>query len=278
MGARQWHTAQFQQAKAQAKAQAMAETADKKVIRDTDQEARQLARRLISTARFAALAAMPRQDGDYPSISRVQVSTDIDGTPVVLASSLSPHTGAMIANPKTSLLVGEPGKGDPLAHPRITLFTNARRIERESEAHTRIRRRHLARNPKAALYADFGDFSFFRLEMAGASLNGGFGRAYNLTAEELALGGDAKGMAAMEPSAIEHMNSDHADAVALYAEKLAGAKHGKWRVIAMDAAGMDLALADALVRVSYPEPLESAADLRKALKQMADAARAAGEP
>ena len=252
----------------------MAETADRKVIRDTDNEARTLARKLVSTARFAALAALPAEPGGFPNVSRVQLSTDSDGTPVVLASALSAHTGAMLANPQTSLLVGEPGKGDPLAHPRVTLFTRARRIARDTADHARIRRRHLARNPKAALYADFGDFAFFRLEIAGASLNGGFGRAYNLEAEDLAIGGDLAGMAELEPSAIEHMNADHADAVALYANKLAGAKPGKWKVVAMDAGGMDLALGDQIVRVFFPAPLEKAAGLRMVLKDLADAARA----
>jgi putative heme iron utilization protein len=48
--------------------------------------------------------------------------------------------------------------------------------------HARIRTRFLNRHAKAKLYIDFPDFRFFRLDSAIASLNGGFGRAYILTA------------------------------------------------------------------------------------------------
>lgn len=246
----------------------------KTVIRDTDTESIRLGKTLVATARHGALAVTPPDNDGFPGVSRVQLSTDADGTPVILVSALSAHLGAMQHQPRTALLVGEPGKGDPLAHPRITLMTMAEKIEHGTDDHARIRRRHLARHPKAELYVDFGDFAFFRLVVQSASLNGGFGKAYRLTAEDLAMEGDIAGMAELEPGAIAHMNEDHADTIALYAEKLAGAASGKWRLATLDAEGMDLASGDRLVRVFFPEPIQAAADLRKVLKQMADKARA----
>ena len=251
----------------------MNETAKKDVLRETDAEAIRLAKTLIATARHGALAAMPGASDGHPNVSRVQLSTDGDGTPVILVSALSPHMAAVITNPRSSLLVGEPGKGDPLAHPRMTIMTLARRVERGQPEHDRIRRRHLARHPKAELYVDFGDFAFFRLEIVSASLNGGFGKAYALTADDLAMAGDIDGMATLEPGAVAHMNDDHAEAIALYAVKLAGADEARWRIATMDCEGMDLAASDRLVRVFYPEPLAMAADLRKLLKRMVDDAR-----
>lgn len=252
----------------------MSETPEKKVLRETDDEAIALAKHLIGTARHGALAALPAQTGGFPNVSRVQLSTDFDGVPVMLVSALSPHMSAVMQNPECALLLGEPGKGDPLAHPRMTIYATAKRIERGTEDHGRIRRRHLARHPKAELYADFGDFAFFRLEPDSASLNGGFGKAYALTASDLEIAGDAAGIMAIEAGAVAHMNQDHRDAIALYAEKLAGADPGKWRLATMDSEGMDLALGDRLIRVAYPEPLKSAARLRTVLKEMADMARA----
>ncbi len=82
---------------------------------------------------------------------------------------------------------GDAGKGDPLAHPRITVMAEASGIERDSPDYQRIRSRFLARHPKAALYADFADFRFLRLAPVSASLNGGFGKAYVLTREDLAI-------------------------------------------------------------------------------------------
>lgn len=250
----------------------MVEKPQNNVLRPTDAEAIALARRLIATARHGALAAMPTAAG-FPNVSRVQLSTDADGTPVILISALSPHMAAIDADPRCAVLVGEPGKGDPLAHARMSIATRAVRITRGTDDHARIRRRHLARQPKAALYADFGDFAFFRLEIVRASLNGGFGKAFELTADDLALAGDVAGLAAMEEGAVAHMNDDHGDAIALYAERLAGQQPGAWRLATMDSEGMDLTLGDRLVRLPYPAPLETAADLRKVLKQMADRAR-----
>ena len=150
-----------------------------------DDEARAMARRLLHHARHGALASLDPASG-HPLASRVALATDIDGAPLILISALSAHTAALQADPRCSLLCGEPGRGDPLAHPRITLVARAHRIDRADEAvHSRVRRRYLVRQPKARLYADFGDFAFWRLEVERASLNGGFGRAYELTAADV---------------------------------------------------------------------------------------------
>lgn len=244
----------------------------RQVIRDTDDEAIRLARDLIATARHGALAVSVAETG-WPGASRVALATDYDGTPVILVSALSWHTRAILENPRCSLLVGEPGKGDPLAHPRISLFLTAKRLERGGADHDRARRRYLARHPKGALYADFGDFSFFRLTIERASLNGGFGKAYELTAEDLAPKGDIDGVAAMEEGAVAHMNEDHGEAVDLYARAFAKAKPGRWRLATLDAEGLDLVDGDRACRVWFPAPLESAADLRPALVNMARSAR-----
>lgn len=156
----------------------------KDVLRTVDDDARALARRLIDDARYGALAVLEADTG-HPAASRVALATDDDGTPLILTSALAAHTPALVADPRCSLLVGEPGSGDPLAHPRITLFARARKLARDSDEGRRARDRYLQAHPKAALYADFGDFAFWRLEPQRASLNGGFGRAFALQASDL---------------------------------------------------------------------------------------------
>lgn len=251
------------------------ETEKASVIRETDADAVRLALTLIHTARHGALAVHGGETG-HPGVSRVQLSTDSDGSPVTLVSFLSPHAQAMVDHPKAALLVGEPGKGDPLAHARISLFVEAEKIDRASPDHARLRARHIARHPKAELYADFGDFAFFRLKITGASLNGGFGKAYNLTADDLAMTGDTAGMAAMEASAVAHMNADHSEANTLYATRLAGARDGRWSLATLDPQGMTLVDGDQVARVWFDEPLDDAGQLRKVLKVLADRAREKG--
>lgn len=155
------------------------------VIRDTDNEARDLARSLLTGASFASIGVLDPETG-FPSVSRIILITTPDSTPVILASRLSAHTQGILNDPRCSLLVGEPAdKGDPLVHPRMTVQCVAEQVQRDSEDHSALREAFLARHPKSKLYIDFPDFSFFRLTPQKAALNGGFGRAFWLTPEDL---------------------------------------------------------------------------------------------
>lgn len=244
-------------------------------IRPTDEAARSLARGLLRGARSASLATLG-PDG-HPAASLVSVATDGDGTPLILVSALAAHTDNLLAEPRASLLLSPGGKGDPLAHPRITLKTRARRIAREAPEHARLRRRFLAHQPKAALYADFPDFAFFALAIEAASLNGGFGRAYELTpADLLSDPAGAAAIAEAEEGVLAHMNADHAEAVRLYATALLGAREGAWRAVGIDPDGIDLALGDTLLRLAFPQPVGEPAALRETLVALASQARQAG--
>ncbi|WP_163268841.1 HugZ family protein [Chelativorans alearense] len=239
---------------------------------ETDAEAIRLAKTLLRTARFGALATLDA-DG-APLATRVAVATDMDGAPLILVSALSAHTAALAADPRCSLLVGEPGKGDPLAHPRLTLKARAERLERGTIGAAHAERRYLNRHPKAKLYAGFADFSFFRLEPEGGLLNGGFARAYKLKREELlAEGTVSAALLEIEQRAVEHMNEDHADAVENYATAFAGAEAGNWVLTGIDPEGIDLAKGDEARRVFFDAPLKDASEMRPVLVAMAKKAR-----
>jgi heme iron utilization protein len=226
------------------------------------------AKDLLRRIRAGALATLDIDDGS-PFASLVNVASDFDGAPLLLLSKLAVHRGNVEKDARISLLLGDGGKGDPLAHARLTVMGRAGIVEGGG-----VRRRYLARHPKAALYAGFPDFSFFRVEVTGGHLNGGFARAARLSTEEILT--DCSGADALreaEAGAIEHMNSDHADAVRLYATKLAGAKNGPWRLTGIDPEGIDLAFGDKTARVPFAERVLDPATLRKALVAMAAEAR-----
>ncbi len=143
-----------------------------------DDAARTLACGLMTEARHAALAVIEAGAGT-PYVSRIAFGLGPDGAPVTLISALAPHFAALRETPECALLIGEPGpRGDPLTHPRLTL--------RARSAHDTLRAHYLATHPKAALYADFADFSFVRFAVRSGAINGGFGRAYALTPADLA--------------------------------------------------------------------------------------------
>ncbi len=245
----------------------------KDVLRPTDAEAVRLARTLLRSSRYGALAVIEPETG-APAASRVATATDIDGAPLILVSALSLHTAALIADKRCSLLLGEPGSGDPLAYPRLSVACEAERVERSDPLLQRVERRYLARQPKAKLYAGFADFSYFRLEPQRASLTGGFGKAYALTRDDLlTISAVNASLAATEQSAVAHMNADHAEAVSVYARAYAKAEPGRWQLTGIDLDGMDLALGDDVRRVFFPQPLASAADIRATLVRMAQEGR-----
>ena len=121
------------------------------------------------------------------------------------------------------------------------------------------------------MYVDFPDFSFWRLSPSTIHGVAGFGRIETLTPEEVFP--TATEMEALEASAIEHMNRDHADAVHLYATKILGAKPGPWRILAIDSDGADLGLQDQSLRINFQAPVFTADALREKFAELAYEAR-----
>lgn len=148
-------------------------------IRPTSSEARQMAARLLHDARHGALGVIDPATGD-PMVTRV-ASIWIDGALHLLVSDLSSHTAALTADPRCSMLISDAArKGDPLAHPRLTIQCRATFVEKPP-----LRDPWLTAYPKARLYIDFADFRMVRLTATAAHLNGGFGKAYRLTPADL---------------------------------------------------------------------------------------------
>jgi putative heme iron utilization protein len=232
-------------------------------------------KRLLRATRAGTLATL-NGSGD-PFASLVTLATDHDGAPLILVSQLSAHTRHLDKDGRCSLLLAETGEGDPLAHPRLTVTGVAAKVVEPAVRQT-IRARFLARHPKAELYVDFADFSFWRIAMDQIHLNGGFARAARFPAVRLMTPvAEARALIEAEAGAIAHMNIDHADALDLYARTLAGKPGGAWFATGLDPDGMDLACGDLTARIPFDAPVLTPGDLRKALVRMAHAARGAAQ-
>jgi heme iron utilization protein len=239
-----------------------------------DFDPKSVAKGLLRVTRSGSLATIDRNTG-HPFASLVNVATDADGSPLILVSRLSTHTANLESDGRASVLLASSGKGDPLAHPRLTLLGTFVELARGDADEPRVRRRFLARHPKSELYAGFADFSFWRLRVVSAHLNGGFARAADLKAADVMTDiGDAAGLIETENGAIAHMNEEHAEAVRLYATRLLGAEDGKWRLTGIDPDGLDLALGDMTLRLPFPGRVTDAQALRKTVVELAVKARA----
>ena len=191
-----------------------------------DFDAKSTAKKLLRLIRAGALATIDRNTG-HPVGSLVNVATDSDGSPLILISRLSSHTANLETDSRASVLLATAGKGDPLAHPRLTVLGRFAQIARDATDEAHLRRRFLARHPKAELYASFADFALWRMTVESAHLNAGFARAADLTAADVITDiSGARDLLDIEASAVAHMNEDHADAVALYATKVIGCPGG----------------------------------------------------
>ena len=232
------------------------------------------AKSLLRATRAATLATLDPAGAPFASL--VNLATAPGGAPLLLVSALSAHTGHLRADPRLSLLLSPGGKGDPLAHPRLTVSGTAGFLDRASPEGAAARRRFLARHPKSALYANFPDFTFVEVEVGSVHLNGGFARAAALAPADLLTGLiGAEALIEAEEDALTHVNADHPEAVRLYARGLGGAD-GPWRMTGLDPEGADLALGDATLRLSFPERLTGPGALRRVLAALAEAARERG--
>ena len=92
------------------------------------------------------------------------------------------------------------------------------------------------------MFAGFGDFAFYRIEISTAHLVAGFGRIVDLQAagHPGRSGRRRRPACDAEERASAHMNEDHADALRLYATNLYGAPDGDWRCAGFDPEGLEL--------------------------------------
>ena len=228
------------------------------------------ARHLLRTVRSGALATLT-PDGD-PYASLVTVATLPDGSPVLPLSTLAVHTQHLLADPRCSLLLDRAGKGDPLTHPRLTV--TARAMRATDEERTAWRTRFLRRHPKAEIYVDFGDFSFWRLDLTGARIIGGFGRIHMLQPVDLLTDLEgAEDLLAAASRSVDHMNADHRDALRLYAARFCKAPDCDWRIVGLDPNGIDLGSGDEPLRLDFQERILDPATLRRQLVRWVDDAK-----
>lgn len=151
-------------------------------IQSTDDEARQIAWRLIHDMRHAVLGTLDPDSGT-PLLTRIAVQTDRDGTPLALLSGLAAHSRALAADSRAGLLItdGAAIKGDVMTHARLSIQA----IAVPADPDPLRRSAWLERDPKARVYIDLPDFRFWRIEPQRALLNAGFARAYVLSPADL---------------------------------------------------------------------------------------------
>ncbi len=229
------------------------------------------ARRLIRARGDAALATSL---AGAPYVSLVATACASDAAPLLLLSDLAQHTSNLLADPRVALLFEDTGGlPEPLAGPRLTLLGHAERSDDPSAA-----ARFAARHPASAGYAGFADFHLYRVVAERGHLVAGFGRIAWIEAGHLRFRAEASALAEAEAEIVAHMNAEHGDAIALYAERLLG-RHGVgWLMTGIDPEGLDLRREGETARLDFAEPVLTPEAARRTLVALAEQARSTAPP
>ena len=227
-------------------------------------------RQLVRAGRSAALSTMLSTNGGWPYTSLVTYATDQLGNLIFLFSDISDHTRNLKADPRISVLVEQAsGCKNPQTGPRVTLIGKIKKTKNPNHAD-----RFLTHHPRAKMYAGFTDFNFYHMKVERAHYIGGFASAIWYKGEEFCTAPKvAQHIKEAEADILAHMNADHPDAIDLFANKLLRRKGYGWKMIGIDADGIDLIKNERRARLAFTYPLTKASNARTELIALVSKAR-----
>jgi putative heme iron utilization protein len=225
--------------------------------------------------RIGSLSTHSRKQPGFPFGSVMPYSLDERGRPIFLISTMAMHTHNLLADPRASLLVTQPGaSGDPLGASRVTLLGNVQAV-RGPEV-TELRNLYLARYENSKYWVDYEDFSFYRMDVVDVYYVGGFGvMGWIPAADYESVLPDPLADAAA--GIMQHMNSDHKDALILLARVFAGIESQEAAVTSIDRLGFHVRLKTQEGvrggRIAFVREVSNPAETRNVLVEMVQQAR-----
>jgi len=233
------------------------------------------ARTLVYLGRIGSLSTLSRKQPGFPFGSVMPYALDASGRPIFLISTMAMHTQNLQADPRASLLVTQPdASGDPLGASRVTLVGNVLTIPKPEVPSPR--QLYLERYANSKYWVDFEDFSFYRMDVLDVYYVGGFGvmgwvqAADYDQAQPDPLADSAAGI-------IEHMNTDHKDALILLARACAGIESQEAAMTSVDRLGFHVRLKTQEgmkgTRIAFSREVRNPGEARKVLVEMVEQAR-----
>jgi len=237
------------------------------------------ARTLIYMGRIGSLSTLSRKQPGFPFGSVMPYGLDAQGRPIFLISTMAMHTQNLQADLRASLLVTQDDAGgDPLGASRVTLVGNVGPISQSEVAEAR--KLYLARYANSRHWVDFEDFSFYRMEVVDVYYVGGFGVMGWVTASEYDRS-QPDPLADSMAEIIQHMNTDHKDALVLLVREFARIESQEATMIAVDRLGFQVRLKthDGMrgARIAFLREVRNAAEIRKVVVEMMQQARSRAE-
>ena len=229
-------------------------------------EAAKHARELLLKEYRGVLSTHSKSMPGFPFGSVVPYCLDEQGRPLILISRIAQHTHNLQKDAKCSLLVGERGAEDVQAAGRLTLLAEARQLTEEGAIEAAAAR-YYRYFPDSRDYHRVHDFDFWVLQPVRWRYIGGFGAIHWLQGVNLAnphAGESERGM-------VEHMNDDHAEALAHYVQLAGLPQHEAAQLVGIDSEGFHLRIGKGLHWLAFPTSCNNPGAVRQALVQLARA-------
>ena len=209
-------------------------------------EAAKNARELLLKEYRAVLSTHSKKWPGFPFGSVVPYCLDAEGRPLILISRIAQHTHNLQADPRCSMLVGERGAEDIQAVGRLTLLAEARQLAEEEVAaaaeryYRYFRVRRLPSGPR---------FRFLRCSRSSGVSSAVSARSTGWP-PSVPLANPFAGEA--ERGMVEHMNNDHAAAIAHYVELAGLPAHAAAQLAGIDTEGFHLRIGQGLHWLPFP--------------------------
>lgn len=229
-------------------------------------EAAKNARELLLKEYRGVLSTHSKAMPGFPFGSVVPYCLDAEGRPLILISRIAQHTHNLQKDSKCSLLVGERDADDVQAVGRLTYLAEAEKLVDE-QAIAAAAERYYRYFPESQNYHKAHDFDFWVLKPVRHRYIGGFGAIHWV--DQVTLANPFAGKA--ESSMVEHMNSDHAKAIAHYVQLTGLPDSVPAQLVGIDAEGMHLRIAQALYWLPFQAPCNTPTQVREALVFLAHA-------
>jgi putative heme iron utilization protein len=229
-------------------------------------EAAKHARELLLKEYRGMLSTHSKSMPGFPFGSVVPYCLDAQGQPLILISRIAQHTHNLQKDPKCSMLVGERGAEDVQAVGRLTYLAEAQKLE-DSAVIEAAAERYYRYFPESQNYHKAHDFDFWVLRPVRHRYIGGFGAIHWV--DQMTLANPFAGKA--EASMIEHMNADHAKAIAHYVSLSGLPDNTPAQMVGIDSEGMHLRIGQGLHWLPFPAPCNTPTQVREALVYLAHA-------
>jgi heme iron utilization protein len=229
----------------------------------------------VYLGRIGSLSTLSRKQPGFPFGSVMPYALDASGRPIFLISTMAMHTQNLQADSRASLLVTQPDAGgDPLGASRVTVMGNVLTIPEPEVADAR--QLYLERYANSKYWVDFDDFSFYRMDVMDVYFVGGFGVMGWVPAPDYDQA-QPDPLADSAAGIIEHMNTDHKDALVLLARSFAGVESQEAAMTAVDRLGFHVRLTTEEgvrgTRIAFLREVSNPQAARKVLVEMTQQAR-----